>query len=103
MQTRVQQKPYGQKGIDNAALYADTDAEQAEQLERSKSNFIEYFDHVQRTRHAHSSDSIIVNWRRVHELLKIFAKGDTILFSQIDFKTGRIVPPIHNERTARWY
>ena len=55
-----------QKEYDNAALYADTDAEQAEQLERSKSNFIEYFDHVQRTRHAHSSDSIIVNWRRVH-------------------------------------
>ena len=75
-----------QKEYDNAALYADTDAEQAEQLERSKSNFIEYFDHVQRTRHAHSSDSIIVNWRRVHELLKIFAKGDTILFSQIDLK-----------------
>ena len=60
--------------------------EQAEQLERSRSNFIEYFDHVQRTRHAHSSDSIIVNWRRVHELLKIFAKSDTILFSQIDLK-----------------
>ena len=55
-------------------------------MERSRSNFIEYFDHVQRTRHAHSSDSIIVNWRRVHELLKIFAKGDTILFSQIDLK-----------------
>lgn len=75
-----------QKEYDNAALYADVDAEQAEQLERSKSNFIEYFDHVQRTRHAHSSDSIIVNWGRVHELLKIFAKGDTILFSQIDLK-----------------
>ena len=75
-----------QKEYDNAALYADTDAEQAEQLERSRSNFIEYFDHVQQTRHAHSSDSIIVNWRRVHELLKIFAKGDTILFSQIDLK-----------------
>ena len=75
-----------QKEYDNAALYADTDAEQAEQLERSRSNFIEYFDHVQRTRHAHSSDSIIVNWRRVHELLKIFAKSDTILFSQIDLK-----------------
>ena len=48
-----------QKEYDNAALYADTDAEQAEQLERSRSNFIEYFDHVQRTRHAHSSDSIL--------------------------------------------
>lgn len=75
-----------QTEYDNAALYSDTDAEQAEQIERSRSNFIEFFDHVQRTRHARSSDSIIVNWNRVYELLKIFAKGDTILFSQIDLK-----------------
>ena len=99
----IRSEAYGKREYDNAALYADTDAEQAEQLERSRSNFIEYFDHVQRTRRAHSSDSIIVNWRRVHELLKIFAKGDTILFSQIDLKAGRIVPSIHNERTARRY
>lgn len=69
-----------QKEYDNASLYSETDAEQAEQLERSRCNFIEYFDHVQRLRHAHSSDSIIVNWKRVHDLLKIFAKSDTILF-----------------------
>lgn len=75
-----------QKEYDNASLYSETDAEQAEQLERSRCNFIDYFDHVQRLRHAHSSDSIIVNWQRVHELLKIFAKSDTILFSQIDLK-----------------
>lgn len=75
-----------QKEYDNASLYSETDAEQAEQLERSRCNFIDYFDHVQRLRHAHSSDSIIINWKRVHELLKIFAKGDTILFSQIDLK-----------------
>ena len=41
---------------------------------------------MQQLRHAHSSDSIIVNWKRVHDLLKIFAKSDTILFSQIDLK-----------------
>ena len=57
-----------QKEYDNASLYSETDAEQAEQLERSRCNFIEYFDHVQRLRHAHSSDSIIINWKRVHEL-----------------------------------
>ena len=57
-----------QKEYDNALLYSETDAEQAEQLERSRCNFIEYFDHVQRLRHAHSSDSIIINWKRVHEL-----------------------------------
>ena len=75
-----------QKEYDNASLYSETDAEQAEQLERSRYNFIEYFDHVQRTRHAHSSDSIIANWNRVYELLKIFSKGNTIPFLQIDLK-----------------
>jgi hypothetical protein len=33
-----------QKEYDNASLYSETDAEQAEQLERSRYNFIEYFD-----------------------------------------------------------
>ena len=75
-----------QKEYDTAALYSDTDAEQAEFLDRSRSNFIEYFNDVQRKRHANSSESIIVNWNRVYELLKIFAKGDTIPFSQIDLK-----------------
>lgn len=73
-----------QKEYDNAALYSDTDAQQAEMLERSRCNFIEYFNHVQQTRHVRGSESIIVNWRRVHELLKIFADGDTITFAQID-------------------
>ena len=75
-----------QTEYDNAALYSETDREQAEQMERSNSNFIEYFNHAMKSRHKHSSDSIIVNWMRVYELLKIFAKGDSILFSQIDLK-----------------
>ena len=75
-----------QKEYDSASLYSETDAEQAEQLERSRCNFIEYFDHVQRTRHAHSSDSIIANWNRVYELLKIYSKGNAIPFSHIDLK-----------------
>ena len=75
-----------QKEYDNASLYSETDVEQAEQLERSRCNFIEYFDHVQRSRHAHSSDSIIANWNRVYELLKIFSKGNAIPFLQIDLK-----------------
>ena len=75
-----------QKEYDNASLYSADEAEQAEQLERSQCNFIEYFAHVADTRHANSSDSIIVNWRRVGELLKIFAKGDSILFADIDMK-----------------
>ncbi len=75
-----------QKEYDNAALYSATDLQQAEQLERSKCNFIDYFDHVTRTRHARSSDSIIVNWDRVHELLKVFTHGEPLPFSEIDTK-----------------
>ena len=75
-----------QKEYDNASLYSAEETEQAEQLERSRCNFIEYFAHVADTRHANSSDSIIVNWKRAGELLKIFAKSDTILFADIDMK-----------------
>lgn len=75
-----------QKEYDNASLYSAEETEQAEQMERSRCNFIEYFAHVADSRHANSSDSIIVNWKRVGELLKIFAKGDTILFADIDLK-----------------
>ena len=75
-----------QKEYDNASLYSAEETEQAEQLERSRCNFIEYFAHIADTRHANSSDSIIVNWKRVGELLKIFAKGDTIMFADIDMK-----------------
>lgn len=49
-----------QKEYDNASLYSADEAEQAEQLEHSQCNFIEYFAHVADTRHANSSDSIIV-------------------------------------------
>ncbi len=72
-----------QREYDNADLYSDTETAQAEQKERSQQNFIEYFDTVSKKRHAKSSTSIIVNWRRVQELLKLFA-GDTLPFSKID-------------------
>ena len=72
-----------QREYDNADLYSDTETAQAEQKERSQQNFIEYFDVAAKKRHANSSESIIENWRRVHELLKLFA-GDTLPFSKID-------------------
>ncbi len=75
-----------QREYDNAALYTDVEAAQAEQNEKSQCNFIEYFNYVAKERHKNSSDSIITNWRRVHELLKLFDKSDTILFSQIDLR-----------------
>ena len=75
-----------QREYDNAALYTDSESEQAAQNERSQCNFIDYFKQVADKRHKHSSDSIIVNWNRVYELLKVFAVGDTLLFGQIDLK-----------------
>ena len=72
-----------QREYDNVDLYSDSETAQAEQKERSQQNFIEYFNVITDKRHAKSSDSIIVNWRRVHELLKLFT-GDYLPFSKID-------------------
>jgi len=72
-----------QREYDNVDLYSDTETTQAEQKERLQQNFIEYFGEITDKRHAKSSESIIVNWRRVHELLKIFA-GDYLPFLKID-------------------
>ena len=75
-----------QHEYDNAALYTDTEAEQAAQNERSQCNFIDYFNKIAIERHKTSSESIIVNWNRVGVLLTLFANSDTILFSQINLK-----------------
>lgn len=75
-----------QREYDNAALYTDSEAEQAAQNERSQCNFIPYFKEVADKRHRNSSESIIVNWNRVYELMKIFAGGDVLTFGQIDLK-----------------
>lgn len=76
-----------QREYDNADLYTDTEAEQSEQNQRLQCNFIEYFERTAKERHRNSSKSII-NWQRVGELLKAFAGGDTLLFSQINPKTA---------------
>ena len=75
-----------QREYDNIDLYTDTEAEQNEQKERLQSNFIEYFRKVSIERHRNSSQSIIVNWKRVYELLKLFSEDGVILFSQINIK-----------------
>jgi len=72
-----------QREYDNADLYSDTETAQAEQKERSQQNFIEYFDTASKKRHARSSVSIQINWKRTLELIKLFA-GDTVPFSKID-------------------
>ncbi len=73
-----------QREYDNQGLYTDTEAAMAAQSERSQSNFIEYFKQETARRHKISSDSIKINWNRVCELLKLFAKSDEILFGTID-------------------
>lgn len=75
-----------QREFDNAQLYNDKEAELAEQNERSQCDFIEYFEKIAVERHKTSSKSIIINWERVTEMLKVFAKDGSILFSQIDVK-----------------
>jgi integrase len=72
-----------QREYDNADLYSDTETAQAEQKERSQQNFIEYFDAAAKKRHANSSESIRVNWKRTLELLKLYA-GEYLPFSKID-------------------
>ncbi len=72
-----------QREYDNANLYSDTESAQVEQKERSQQNFVEYFNATAKKRHAQSSDSIRVNWKRAYELIKLFA-GDTLPFSKID-------------------
>lgn len=44
-----------QREFDNAFLYTDTDSEQAQQLERSRYNFLEYFREMEKKRHAQFS------------------------------------------------
>lgn len=72
-----------QREYDNVDLYSDTESAQVEQKERSQHNFVEYFNATAKKRHAKSSDSIRVNWKRAYELLKIFA-GEYLPFSKID-------------------
>ena len=52
----------------------------------SEQNFIKYFNGIISKRHPNSSNSIIVNWMRVGELLKIYSQGNPIPFKSISVK-----------------
>jgi site-specific recombinase XerD len=73
-----------QKEYDNADLYTEKEAELAAQNQRQQIDFIEYFLKVSKDRHRNSSQSIIVNWNRVGELLKLFTNNQPLPFSQIN-------------------
>jgi integrase len=73
-----------QREFDNADLYTEKEAEQVEQNQRQQIDFIDYFQKATKERHRNSSQSIIVNWVRVGELLKLFNNKQPLLFSQIN-------------------
>lgn len=75
-----------QREFDNHALYTDREEELAEQQQKSQCNFIEYFEKLISDRQKKASYSITVNWKRVCELFKKFAKTDIVAFSQINMK-----------------
>lgn len=73
-----------QHEYDNQALYTDTDAEQAAQNERSRYDFIKYFEELKEKRHRNSSKSIQVNWNRELALLKLYTEDKPMCFGDID-------------------
>lgn len=66
-----------QKEYDTKDLYSDADAAMAEQVEKSRCDFIAYFKKLANTRNTNNADSVYNTWFRVYELLKLFA--DTLL------------------------
>ncbi len=75
-----------QHEYDNASLFSESEAEQVQQLERSQQDFIAYFNKITLSNHVKSSSSIVVNWRRVATLLKLYSNGETIPFANINVK-----------------
>lgn len=73
-----------QHEYDNQSLYTETEAEQAALNERSKCDFIKYFEDLRDKRHQNSSKSIRVNWDREVKLMKMFTEGKPMIFSTID-------------------
>lgn len=73
-----------QHEYDNQSLYTDTEAEQAAQNERTKCDFIKYFEELMEKRHKNSSKSIQVNWERELALMKLYTDGKPLLFGSIN-------------------
>jgi len=95
-----------QREFDNADLYTEKEAEQVEHNQRQQIDFIDYFKKVTKERHRNSSQSIIVNWVRVGELLKIFNNNQPLLFSQInlskaeEFRRFMLTAPCGGKKTG---
>ncbi len=75
-----------QHEYDNAYLFTSNEAEQAKQMERSQQDLIKYMRKITYSNHVNSSEAIIMNWRRLTELLSLFSKGQEIPFSAVTIK-----------------
>ena len=75
-----------QHEYDSAIIYTDKEAELKAQNERGEQDFIKYFESIIYKRHPNSSDSIIANWERVAELLKLYSHNKPIPFKNISVK-----------------
>ena len=75
-----------QHEYDNAYLFSESEAEQVQQMERSQQDFLSYFNKITYSNHPNASKSILINWRRVAELIKLFVKEDTLPFASINIK-----------------
>lgn len=75
-----------QHEYDSAAIYTDRETEIMAQNARFEHDFVKYFNSIIEKRHPNSSKSIIVNWMRVGELLKIYSKGEPILFKSVSVR-----------------
>lgn len=95
-----------QKEYDNADLYTEKEAELAVQNQRQQIDFIEYFLKVSKDRHRNSSQSIIINWNRVAELLKLFTNSQPLPFSQVnlskaeEFRRFMLTAPCGGKKTG---
>ena len=75
-----------QREYDNADLYTETESELLAQKERLQSDFIDYFYKTAVKRHQKAQIDTINTWKRVCDLLKLFLKRDTLMFSEINIK-----------------
>lgn len=75
-----------QREYDNQELYTETESALVAQSQRSQESFIDYFEQEAKRRHTANSESIKVNWNRVHELIKLFAQSNNVPFSNIDLR-----------------
>ena len=75
-----------QHEYDNAMLFSENEAEQVQQMERSQQDFITYFDRITLSNHINASASIVVNWKRVSTLLKLYTDGNTLPFGNINVR-----------------